>query len=780
MFGIQNFIFFFFNFFLMSSVFDFINNDTADENGGNEGFSFADAEKNDSQEIEFSFGEDENEQKTQKSEEKAEERKREKQPLQKKSRAIGTIPPKKVEKRTAKFAKKKRSSTPIPSPEKTTGNQPTQQTQQNTKTGSVLTRTRSSEILFNLSETPKNSPTKPEESAETGKTGETEANLIESSTNENQETEKNEEIAEESAFDFISGEKTEQKEEEQKEVEENAGKPEKQLVQTQKREIPKYEKKFERENYQKFADEMFSISYNVQQILNENKSMESSIQDTEKDLQEYTEKEDYEKADEISTKLNNMKTKIFQQTKEQANYIQKALTISKELPDMFTTHSKEAQQNYERFVNENEQLHNKLSFETTTKQKNEATIQKEREKNKLKISQLEMPIKTHENKINALQLTYDTNVKNVSQPFDDEIAKLTNEKTEVNNRIAQLLKEVEDLRARDKQIDQTIASQKKQKQQEINKFGNDKIKISNERAQLAKEKQKFDEEVRKIEAPYQRLIDDVNRRTKVISDLEEKIRTTEEAITTNKKAADEEEDTLRIIHSLLEDYSAYSTERQSLSADLDKYRDMLSKTTARMKELNSEMITYRSNLDTSEEMIAGAKAKEDQLEAEKKKFVSAKNFRMAKQITEQLNDFRDLAERADKTIADCALGISNGQEEMEKLKADSSNAEENIKELTDKLNKLDFEFFDETSISLEALFKVSDFASSILESFQQMIATLLSLSPHPPQLTKEEIQAQIDALNAKIEEAVAIEDYDTCETLQEKVDILTAKLEKLE
>ena len=39
--------------------------------------------------------------------------------------------------------------------------------------------------------------------------------------------------------------------------------------------------------------------------------MESSIQDTEKDLQEYTEKEDYEKADEISTKLNNMKTKIF-------------------------------------------------------------------------------------------------------------------------------------------------------------------------------------------------------------------------------------------------------------------------------------------------------------------------------------------------------------------------------------------------------------------------------------------------------------------------------------
>ena len=768
----------------MSSAFDFINNDEANEEGGEEGFSFADAEKNESKEMEFSFGQEENDQKNPQNEEKTEERKKGKQPVQKRSRVIGVIHPKKPERKPAKFAKKYlRSSTPSPSPEKIKGSVSTSQIpkmeNKNKDVGSILTRTRSSDALFDLSGTPDNSPLKGNENTENTQELSQLVNQQQQNNENNEEikqnNEKQQEENEESAFDFISEEKPQTN----TDVQENVPII-KEVSQKQKiiREVPKFEKKFEREDFQKFAEEMHSISFNVQEILKDNQILETSIKESEKVVQEYSEKEEYEKADEISTKLNEMKTKIIQQTKEQSNYVQRALAISHQLPNIFQTHSREAQVKYEQLVKENEKLNQKLNLETTTKQKNEITVQKERDKNKFKISQLEKPIKDHENKINALQEIYDSNVHKVSLPFDNEISNLSDEKTQVNDRIEQLLKEVEQLRARDKQIDQSIAQNNIQKQHEISKFDNDKNRILNERQQLANEKQIFDKELRKIEAPYQKLIDDVNRRTKVIADLQERIKTTEEGITTNKKAAEEEEDTLRIMNSLLEDYTSYSSNREILATDLDNNREILSKSTSRMKELNIQMITFKSNLDISEEMLAGAKAKEDQLEAEKKKFVAAKNFRMAKQITEQLSDFKDLTDRADKTIAECALGISNGQEELEKLKVDSSNAENNIKELTDKLNTMDFEFFDQTLISLEALFKVSDFASSLLETFDQMINKLLELAPQPPQLTKEEIQAQIDALNAKIDEAVAIEDYDTCETLQEKVDVLTAKLEK--
>ena len=534
------------------------------------------------------------------------------------------------------------------------------------------------------------------------------------------------------------------------------------------------------EDYGNFAHSINSIATAVKDMYAESESWKLEIESSEKQQQEALENEEFDKAEQLDQRITELKEKIIENETNFSYALQEVFENANQTPDHLESHADKAKTQLPDLQKTQETLEKRLAEEEEKQTADKTTIEIERRKNAQTIDDLQAPINQHTSAIEELQKQYDENVAKASEPFDEKITSLETEKKEVNNKIADLLKQVEVLRSQDKKLQLDITKEQKGKKAAIDAFQADSKKIAAEKRTLESEKRKVALEIKKIEAPFQSLLDDVEKREKQINTLTEQLATTRRLVTEAQSDIEQSDKAVELIKSLCETQEKYSQERAALAESLEANRKLVTESTARVERLGEELIVLNTHLASAKEILSSSEAKEEQLQAQKVAAVSSKNFKAAKVCADQIKELKEATEKAQKTVENSNTGIKNNEAESEDLKSKITTATAAIEEESGNLNKMDYDFFEQAIESLDNLFKTSPFGEKLLHGLKEMLATMLEHTEQPKQLTKEEIQAQIDEYNTKLEAAVAADDFDTAEQLQNKIDSLTEKLKKFE
>lgn len=534
------------------------------------------------------------------------------------------------------------------------------------------------------------------------------------------------------------------------------------------------------ETYGGFALSLNNIALAVQDMIAQTANSKTEIEESEKAQSAALSNEEYDKAEQLDNKISQLKNQIHENENNFAMCVQEALDLTTEAPGHLMEHASSSSNKLPAYNSRASEIETLLSSKNEEQTRDNATIDIERRKNASIIENLQTPVNNHQKAIDEMQAKYDADVAKASESVDAQLTALENEKKEISQTVSDLLKQIDALRTREKSVQAEINKNTRAKKQIVDGFAGDQKKINAEKQTLEAEKRKVAQEIRKIEAPFQSLLDDVARREKEINDLSEELKNLKESITNAERDAQEAEQGAEIITGLVQAYGKYNEERTFRSDQLNNDRNEIVQSKQAVAQLAQELIKLNTDLKTSEELVAGAKAKEDQLEAQKKAAVASKNFKAAKQCNDQLKDLKDITERADKTITECVAKITTNQEKSQTLSERIVKLETTIIEEKEGLAKIDYEFFEEAVSILDKLFEISRFSSKLLLGLSNMLKALLENTEKPVQMSKEEIQAQVDELNKKIEEAVEKELYDDAEVLQRKVEILQAKLDTME
>ena len=534
------------------------------------------------------------------------------------------------------------------------------------------------------------------------------------------------------------------------------------------------------EEYGGFALSINNIALAVKDMYAETDKCKEDLAASEAQQAEASMKEEYDKAEQLALKMQELKDKIHENEQNFSYAIQEAFEKANEVPDFLKKHADVSEQQIPTLTTKQEQLENTLTSEKEQQEKDKASIEEERAKNKEAIDNLQAPIDLHTKTIEDMQAKYDQNVGDAAKPFDEKIAELETEKKEVNATINDLLKQIEQLRTKDKELQASIAKQQKERKAAVDAFQADLKAINSEKRQLDSEKRKVQADIRKIEAPFQSLLDIVEKRENKLQNLEKDLETTKQSLADAKSDVEQTEKANEIISQLCTNHLEYQDKRAEVATNLENHRQLVTDSNARLELLASQLITYRANLSSSEEFLMGSKAKEDELQARKTSAVSSKNFKAAKGFADQLKELKEHTEKAEKTIEDSKKGIESNENETTDLKSKIVEAQSSIEDESAQLTSLDYEFYQEGIETLNKLFEISHFSQKLLGGVKEMLETMLSHTEQPRPPTIEELQKQIDDLNAKIEEAVSNDDYETAEILQNKVVALTEKMKQLE
>jgi protein-arginine kinase activator protein McsA len=120
------------------------------------------------------------------------------------------------------------------------------------------------------------------------------------------------------------------------------------------------------------------------------------------------------------------------------------------------------------------------------------------------------------------------------------------------------------------------------------------------------------------------------------------------------------------------------------------------------------------------------------------------------------------------------------EQEVADLTSEIASAQVGAEEARVSMLTIDQEFFTQAVKELKGLFEFSPYGQKLLRPLLEMLQFALEHTELSKETTKEEIDAELEALNNQLQEAIQQDDFDTAAQLQEKIDKLTAQLEKFQ
>ena len=131
--------------------------------------------------------------------------------------------------------------------------------------------------------------------------------------------------------------------------------------------------------------------------------------------------------------------------------------------------------------------------------------------------------------------------------------------------------------------------------------------------------------------------------------------------------------TRRIETSLEEDIARHAAETQRYAGELDGYRTELSETERQETDLADKTIAVKRSLEVAEEDLAGLEEQEMEL-----KLAVHKATDLVAHLTETIEEYDRQAARASQNIADKKSAVTEGHEEIEKLRGRKEEAERDL------------------------------------------------------------------------------------------------------
>ncbi|KAK8892436.1 hypothetical protein M9Y10_029664 [Tritrichomonas musculus] len=503
----------------------------------------------------------------------------------------------------------------------------------------------------------------------------------------------------------------------------------------------------------------------------------ASLHDMEHDQSEALANEQFDVADQLNTQISNTRAKMLQSQTTFNQTITEAMALTNEAPQHFLEHANAAQIELPTLKVRKQALDKRLSGLKEEQGVDQQTIEIERKKNESLIDSLKKPVSDHEESHAQMEEELEKQVEASKKPFIDALEELKNQQKSHEDTIADLLKQIELHKKEIEDIKKKINTNQKQMKAAEDSFNGDRQSLADDKQQLQREHEELDNKIKEIEAPFQSLVDTVDKREAEIKGVSAAIEKISQQIDEGTKDSTSCESAANIINKLCQDHFRYSEQRQKAKDRFDNAITNAKAYEKRRDEINDETIEIRGKCQRASEFLNNAKLKVPQLESSKKAAIASKNFKGAQQINKELTSLNDQISLNEKLVTEETQQLEKLEGEASSITSDIAKAQVEVEESKLSLLQLDYNFFDNANTQTQKLCDISPFGEKLLRPLLKMMKFAVEHTEVPKQMSPEELQSEIDDLSKQQDQAVNDEDYDKAAALEEKISALKAKLE---
>jgi len=533
--------------------------------------------------------------------------------------------------------------------------------------------------------------------------------------------------------------------------------------------------------YSSFSNQLIQFHQIIEGSYFRVQKLKEVLEQLEKEQCEALEKEKYDQAEKINSKIASTKLEMHQLGNAYSRTIDDAILLATNAPGHMLSYSTEMQVELPKLCSKRNDLEKQLNAMVDQQQNDKLRIEVEKEQNKGTICNLQAPINQHKEQHELLKQQYDKKVNEISAPFISQINSLKSEKESKEQQIAELLAKVEELKRHVREINGSISKEEKGMAKAVDTLIGDLRIVESDEKQLAGEINRVNQKVKDIEAPFAQLVTMVNSRENEIVELNKSLENVNLEISSAQTASEQSESGARIINSMCQAYFKYSDEKSAVSQSYNQFSKQVIDLQNRRNAITGEILELRTRCQRDEEFASDSKAKLPQLESSKQSAVASKNFKAAQQLTSQIKDIREMIDSIEKGMSAAHIKLESLEEEAKVVSNQIRDAEMEVDTNRTRLLELDYYFLQSSVKELRSLFDLSPFGEKLLAPLYDMLQfTLKYTDPPKEKMSLEEIETKINEINTKIEEAAAKEDFDTAAALQEQLEVLESKRERLQ
>lgn len=528
-----------------------------------------------------------------------------------------------------------------------------------------------------------------------------------------------------------------------------------------------------------FVRQLEQYSKNLENAQNSYDKCTTNLKDMESQQADALQNEQFDIADQLNSKITNTRAQMLVSQTSFNKTIADAMALANQAPQHFIDHSEEAQTELPTLQVRKQALDRRLLDLKNEQSVDQKTIEIERKKNETLIESLKKPVREHEEMHKEMETNLKDEIEASKKPFIEALDSLSKDQKSHEDSIADLQKQIELHKKEIAEIQKKISTNQRQMKAAVESFDNDKVTLENDRKQLENEHVELETKIKEIEAPFQSLVDTVDKREAEINGVSTAIEKITQQIDEGEKDSKGCVSAATIINKLCQEHYRYDEQRQKTKDRFDTAIQNSKNYEKRRDEINDETIELRGKAQRAAEFLNNAKLKVPQLEASKKAAVASKNFKGAQQINKELTSINDQISVNEKLVVEENQRLEKLEAEASSITSEIAKAQVEVEESKLALLQMDYNFFQMANESTQKLCELSPFGEKLLRPLVKMIKFALDHTEVPKQLNAEDLQDEIDKLTQEQEKAINDEDFDKAEALEGKLTALKAKLSVL-
>lgn len=458
------------------------------------------------------------------------------------------------------------------------------------------------------------------------------------------------------------------------------------------------------------------------------------------------------------------------------NLLDQAIEATKEAPSLLKERESNAKNEIPNLQKQKEDGAKQLNDLNSQQMRDKEAIDNAKKSTQSSISSLNRSYDIKYSSFSTKKNQYDLETNQALSPVADRLAEIEQSKSLEEKQIAALLKKIDEHKQNIAQLDAEYEEKMKTYEEIENKFSSRHEEILKEEKQLQEERRKIDAQIKQIEAPYQTLLDAVEKRDRKMKAITKQNEKLTSMIDDCKRDVSQCSSAAEIVTKLCNGHDQVVKTRIQTKGKIEEIKSRLNQLSQLSQPNDDQIQVLKIKSARAADVVSASTERISQLEAEKKAAISQKNFMGAKTITQQLKELQDQLASAQKTV-------SESNEQIDKISKENTNQHDQIKiakeELEDAQYSLienDYNYFESTVAVLDGLFELSPYGVKLLKPLQEIVLRGLNDIERPPELDPNIITSKIEELNKKLEEVVAKEDFEAADVIQEKINKLNAKL----
>ena len=484
----------------------------------------------------------------------------------------------------------------------------------------------------------------------------------------------------------------------------------------------------------------------------------------------------FEVAEQVNVRLAKARQEVDVEIRSARQTIDSALVAMSDAPAYLIERTKASQEELPQLRVRQSALDKRLV--SLVKQQTEENEQIEAKKRDTELAMKEVAdvLEQHKRQHEEMVQRLNERIQASQEPFRVRLDELGSEIDRHKVRIEQLKAEILAYEAKVNDLNKEVERTKEEQKADMDSYNDEKVAIENDAKEIVVQEKQLLEKRTALEAPYKVMIEAVAKREKEIAAVRAVLERVDKEIHDFEKDCNECDRVIEAIHSLCDHYKEFKAATEVKIRGEEATLQKLKLSSKKKTDIEMELVKLKGFIEHANQVVFSGNEKMPEIENNKKNAVAARNFKGAQLFSQQLKEIKEQVAVAEKNLSEWLERKILIETELEEVNQTVQEQENVLQSQRSELTKCSADFYLSILKQLHMLFESAPFVTKLLGALHDLVSCAFEHSEMPKEMTSEEMEVKLTDLNEELERAIAHDDFDAAQLIQDQIDRLTSQL----